>query len=44
MPTVLAAIRYDAFPEVTSLALRWLADFDPFGLYDSKTSRLVARI
>jgi hypothetical protein len=36
MKIVLAPLRYDALPEVTSLALRWLADFDPFGLYDSR--------
>ncbi len=28
--------RYDALPEVTARALRWLIDFDPFGPYDSR--------
>jgi len=37
MKIVLAPIRSDALPDVTSLALRWLAHFDPFGLYDSRT-------
>src|SRR4051794_959391 len=37
MKIVLAPLRYDALPEVTSLALRWIADFDPFGLYDFQT-------
>jgi hypothetical protein len=39
MKIVLAPIRSDALPEVTSLALRWLVEFDPFGLYDSRSRR-----
>ena len=37
MTIVFTPIRYHALPEITSGALRWLVDFDPFGPYDSRT-------